>query len=259
MKRFFSITGLTAAAVIALAGSASAADMPVKALPPPPPPLTWNGFYIGSETGWGWSKATWTSDFNCAVGALCDSISRNMDGWVAGVQGGYRWQFNSFVVGIEASIAAADIKGTQSGQACTTGVGGCPAFGNTPSYQTRVSGQGTATLQGGYTFDKSLVYVKGGWAGANVVRNDTAFIGATKFTTGDLSQHVTNGYTVGVGWEYALTQNVSFAVEYDYLHLPVTALTTNAILGAFSTTQTAVTLNVHEVMFRTNYRFGWPH
>src|SRR5215471_18726417 len=41
------------AALVALTGIATAADMPVKApLPPPPPPFSWTGFYIGGQVGW---------------------------------------------------------------------------------------------------------------------------------------------------------------------------------------------------------------
>ena len=40
--------------LIALAGSAVAADMPLKAapLPAPVPVFSWTGFYIGAQVGW---------------------------------------------------------------------------------------------------------------------------------------------------------------------------------------------------------------
>ena len=49
---------LSVAAVVSAVlgiGAASAADLPMKALPytPPPPPFSWTGFYIGGHAGAG--------------------------------------------------------------------------------------------------------------------------------------------------------------------------------------------------------------
>ena len=70
-----------------------------------------------------------------------------------------------------------------------------------------------------------------------------------------------SGWTGGIGWEYLLTQNFSVGIEYDYVHLPLGGLTTTATLGgaaAFTLNTSGTTLNVHEVVARINYRFGWP-
>src|SRR5690242_18050805 len=56
MKKLFSISALAAGAALALAGSANAADMPVKAAPPPVPvAYDWSGLYVGSHWGYSWA------------------------------------------------------------------------------------------------------------------------------------------------------------------------------------------------------------
>ena len=88
MKKFF-LGSMALAAVIA--GPAMAADMPVKAKAPPPPVVwDWSGVYLGAHAGGAWARTNWDSDFNCAVGILCDSISQNPSGWLVGAQSGAR-------------------------------------------------------------------------------------------------------------------------------------------------------------------------
>ncbi len=249
------------AAVLALSGPALAADMPVK-VAPVAPVWTWTGFYIGAHGGGGWSDPSWTSDFNCAVGTLCDSGGSNISGWLAGGTFGYRWQFTNWVFGLEATLSAADINGT-TGPSCTFGVNTCltgaAGFTNIV-YTTRLASQSTATAQLGFTWDHSLFYVKGGWAGGTVTRNSASHTatGAQIFSTGDLNQR-SSGWTGGIGWEYLLTQNFSVGIEYDYVHLPVGALLTTAAPGGFTVNTSSTNLNVHEVVARINYRFGWPY
>ena len=55
MKKFW--LGIVGLASVGIGGSASAADMAVKAAPPAPLPMIydWSGFYIGVNGGWGQS------------------------------------------------------------------------------------------------------------------------------------------------------------------------------------------------------------
>src|SRR5215831_2792163 len=99
-------------AFVALAaGPAMAADMPVKAMPAPIPGVNWSGIYVGLHGGGGWARTSYASDFNCAVGVLCENANIDGSGWVLGGQIGYRWQINHVVLGAEIAAAAADING----------------------------------------------------------------------------------------------------------------------------------------------------
>src|SRR5436309_2671309 len=58
--KYVLFTALTA--VTLAAGPASAADMPIKALPPPVPVFSWSGIYVGGFVGAAWSDIRQFSD-----------------------------------------------------------------------------------------------------------------------------------------------------------------------------------------------------
>jgi outer membrane immunogenic protein len=256
---------LLLAAAILFPGVASAADMAVKAPPPAPVVLyNWTGFYIGAHGGGGWGTSNYTSDWNCGVGTLCDSINQDISGGVAGGQIGYRWQAGNWVFGLEGTGAWADIRGTETGLHCTLGFntcGGLTAVGSQLSYHTRLRDQFTVTGQIGYAVAQSLFYAKGGWAGGEVTRNLNFVTAIGTETTGNLNQWA-NGWTVGAGWEYMITPNWTFGLEYSFLSVEGGALRTNSIptgqFISFITNNSSVRLDVSEVVARVNYKFGGP-
>ena len=120
---------LAAASAIAVASSALGADlgMPTKApLMAPVPTYNWNGFYIGGHVGYGWGHTS-ENTFNPA-GTLVDSVGFDSSGAFGGGQIGVNYMVTpNWVLGLEADISAADIKGSVSG--CSPA--GC-AIGNGP-------------------------------------------------------------------------------------------------------------------------------
>src|ERR1700754_1911745 len=108
MKKFW--VGIAGLVLLGTAGSASAADMAVKAPPPAPLPViyNWSGFYIGANGGWGQSRNCW--DF-------VDVAGGGFAGWGSGglVGGriGYRWQASQWVFGLEAQADWADLSHTR--------------------------------------------------------------------------------------------------------------------------------------------------
>ena len=99
-------------AVVALgAGSAGAADLPAaRPLPPPPPACAqFGGFYVGGNVGWGSGEHKFrdldgfaNEAFNQFGVLLPTEASRSVDGFTYGIQGGYNWQRNCTLFGIEA-------------------------------------------------------------------------------------------------------------------------------------------------------------
>ena len=160
------------------------------------------------------------------MGNLCDTPgNQKIGGWVVGGQGGARWQWGGWVVGIEASLAATRIIGNDP-STCTPGVNTCIGIpgGFDVHHETLFSTLYTATAQFGYAFNRTLWYVKGGWAGGRGAPQLRGLLGpapATTFFGGETRQ--ASGWTVGTGIEYLVLQNLSLGIEYDYFRLHASA------------------------------------
>jgi outer membrane immunogenic protein len=187
MKRLFVAGG----ALLALAGTAMAADLPApqpyyKAPAYGPPPFSWSGFYLGVNGGGGFGTSTWDT-----------AGSRNITGGMVGGTVGYNYQINHFVLGVEGDIDWAGISGSNATVTCPAGC------------QTNDSWLGTARGRVGYAADRFLPYVTGGAAFGNI-----------NATTAGLTTTTTNvGWTVGAGVEFAITPNWSAKAEYLYANL----------------------------------------
>ena len=88
--------------LVALSGSAMAADLPARPYKAPPPVIApvydWSGFYIGANGGWAQSHNC-VDFFNTAGTDFADGC-RDRSGGVVGGQLGYRWQVSQWVFGL---------------------------------------------------------------------------------------------------------------------------------------------------------------
>lgn len=217
-----------------VAGSAMAADMPLKA--PPLPVWSWAGFYAGGNLGYGWasdpstlSDSTTTTLVRCSD---CDTPapvltplgtttttgvgSANVDpnGVIGGLQIGYNWQNNSLVYGLEADIQASGQNGSVS--ICDTA--GCPAGTGLATQNLKLPWFGTLRARLGFTpSPRWLVYATGGLAVAEI--QDGITEGPIGGAAG-LSANVDTtraGFAVGGGVEAALSDRWSVKVEYLFM------------------------------------------
>jgi outer membrane immunogenic protein len=104
-----------------MAGSAFAADMPMKALPPPVVAYDWGGFYIGGVIGGGWATHDVSDPGLGILGTLVGVPviqTTNSSGFIGGVEGGDRYQFGKLVVGWEADITWGDAAPAASALLC---------------------------------------------------------------------------------------------------------------------------------------------
>jgi outer membrane immunogenic protein len=226
---------LASASVVALTAAASAADMYVAPAPggykDAPYVPSWAGFYAGVNGGYGWANPSTVSDTettNSTQTVLSKSFSP--DGGFGGGQIGYNWQpgtsgykdgpgLGSIVLGIEADIQGADIKGSGN-------VAFDPSHFATGS--TEINWFGTVRGRLGYAIGNALIYGTGGFAFGGVHDKLSKQDPDGAQTVSD--SKTATGYVVGGGLEYLFSPKWSAKVEYQYLDLGSTTLTADSIV-----------------------------
>ncbi len=218
MKQLF----LAGAATAVMAGSALAADMPVKA-PPPVLAYDWSGFYLGGVIGGGWTR---TDSSNPGLGLLGTLVgvpvvqTTDSSSFIGGVEGGDRYQFGKLVVGWEADMTWGNMNGTSISSFSPVPA----AFTVTRAITADTKWAGTATSTLGIAHDRWLIYGKAGvaWAKTDYTSNwaaNVTGVGAVPLFSGIGSTNSSGqvGWTVGTGIEWAIWNNWSVKAEYDYL------------------------------------------
>ena len=162
MKSRF-LAGVAIAAIMG-AGSAFAADMPMKAAPMVVAPYDWSGIYIGGVIGGAWGR-TDTSDPGLGlIGTLINvPVIQTTDasGFIGGIEGGDRYQFGKLVIGWEADMVWGNLNGTST---TNFGPGLSRPASSRGSINVNNKWTGTATSSVGIAHDRWLVYGKAGVA-----------------------------------------------------------------------------------------------
>jgi outer membrane immunogenic protein len=267
MKKLVAV--LAASAVLTPAAFAADFLMPVEPAPYVAPMTVsdWTGFYVGVFGGAAFNPATpgvieidedLDGDFDEALaGPLLGAFGPNFNGAndagaLAGIEVGYDWQMDKFVVGGIIDIAYADYDDRQQ------------AFSATPasySADRDLDMLATVRVRGGYLVtDDLLAYVHGGLAVGDVGYsfNSTNPNGVSR---GGADMDV--GYQVGAGLEARVTENVSVGIEYAYTNLGGDDFTTRFDNGPFAAVNpegadlrgTDDIFDFHTVKASVKYRF----
>ena len=248
MKRLSAVLGAFA---VACAGVANAADLP--AAGPSYSPVyrphiyDWTGFYVGGHIGAARENESYTDTATTFLQPAGKVSSHAEWGTVGGGQIGVNYQMTPVVVGVEGTWSAS----TNTGFAIATALLPLTQVRDT----TNSKWFATATARAGYAFDHLLLYVKGGAAWTRIgLTRDVLFNNAV-FATASLSD-TRNGWTVGTGLEWGITENLSAKLEYDYLDFGTKTYT--YVLGAFPvTTPVSIQSQTHMITAGLNYRFTW--
>jgi outer membrane immunogenic protein len=207
--------------------------------------VSWTGLYAGLNGGYGWANSgatalpgdplTQSLSFGQPVVPPM-STSLDASGGLGGAQIGYNWQVaGRSVVGVEADIAAADLK---SGAAVPSTL-----FGTQPAtFDVSRSIDWFGTVRGRIGFLAApdlLLYATGGFAYGRVgesasvslppgVSNSIGNFGYA-FACGPFyglgacfagsSSRLATGWTVGIGAEKRFTRNLSLKLEYLHVDL----------------------------------------
>lgn len=237
------ITGIAFAAFFS--GSAAAADMPVKApvAAPAAAVFNWTGFYVGLNAGgnWGTSHTStvidFVGDFFNTCGQICIDLfapagnlqSFRTSGFTGGIQGGYNWQFGSFVAGVETDFQYFRSAGSTS----VTVPFGIPPF--TRTVNTSISTDWLFTARprlgvvaaGNWLFygtgGLAVTELKASWRYSNTIGSaarENASASSTKA-----------GWVAGGGVETALAGNWLVGAEYLYVKFSGVSAAGNIILN----------------------------
>jgi outer membrane immunogenic protein len=248
---------LAAAAVAAMSGANVAVAADLGAPPPPPvkapvyvpPPFSWTGFYLGGNIGGAWAQHSVTDSY---YGLAFDTGTSN-GVFIGGGQVGFNYQAGWFVGGIEGDFDwAANNNNNSVGVILPVAPGDAIAV---TSHNRWIS---TLAARLGVAANNWLFYGKvgGGWVGNNGFN-------VVDLTTGNsisIGSNTRTGWLAGAGIEWAVTNNWTVKVEYDYLGLgsasfivPAGTLLPSVLTGdTFSGHR-----NVQEFKIGFNYLFNW--
>ena len=155
------------------------------------PGYNWSGTYIGVGAGGAWGM----------VGL--DNSSANdarLSGPLVEFQGGHNWQTGNYVFGISGDFNFSNIRGSVD-------------WGG-ELYSGKIDYFGAVEARGGLLIDPNLLLygtIGGAFANLSAKVDD----GVLKFD----DKRMMSGWTVGVGLEYALTQNTTTFLQYKHFDM----------------------------------------
>lgn len=228
---------LAAAIVLGAAGgvAAQSANEPVV--------HDWTGFYGGAYAGYGTAHSTFT-DID-GYNLKNEVFGFNPGGGLAGLTLGYNAQRESVVFGVEGEVGY-------------LGPSGTVAQPDSPSdsFASLNGGlYGTLAARLGLSMDKALIYAKGGVAltGGQSTFEDACVIGPCGLATLETASGARFGYTIGLGVEYAFTEQWSAKLEYGYLNFGKGTMSGTASNG--NDFSYGYDLSAHTVKVGLNYKF----
>ncbi|WP_448950925.1 outer membrane protein [Labrys neptuniae] len=208
--------------------AADLAPKSVDPVPPVPAAFSWTGFYVGGHLGGIWnggnldSRATTVAFFDKSA-VVSRSGFHSDPGVISGVQAGYNYQIDQFVLGIEGNVdlTSGHNNYTVNGNTLNPFPFQLP-FNETATTSLKDSSRWAASLRArfGYAFGQWLPYVTAGVG----VRQDK-LSGTTIFApfggTSSVSDTKTQvGFVGGAGLEYALNEHWSVRGEVLYSWYP---------------------------------------
>jgi outer membrane immunogenic protein len=211
-RRFLSV--LLLASVAVGAGSALAADMPVKpggaAAPPaatPPAYLSdWAGFYIGIHGGGGTAHTSFDPGFFNATPEF-GPPGASPSGGIVGGQAGYNWQWGPVVGGLEVDFSGADLSQTSTFF--------LPSSASTFSSQTKIDELASVRGRLGYLILPSLLVFGTAGLGYGHSQFTTTQLMATGFES-EASDADQFGWVAGAGLEWKFWNN--WLLRGEWLH-----------------------------------------
>lgn len=217
-----------------------------------PASADWTGFYVGIHAGGVWGDVDWQNVSNASGGDIDfvapQTISQSADGVLGGAQLGYNFQMTNWLFGVDVSGSGLDFDETTR----NTNAGA----GNDEFVSSEIEWLVTAAARVGWTWRDSVVFVKGGYATANVnTRHDDSSGGTDGYTGFYATDETHNGWMAGAGLEHEIGEHTSVGLEYNYIdlgnqdHSGITTPGADLVVND-------IDVQVHTVTARLNYHFN---
>jgi len=251
-SKFTTALALSSALGVSAASAADLAAVPYTKAPVIVGTLyNWAGFYVGGHVGGSSTNESWTNTANTtAFGDLGrgQGFRQRGSGVFGGGQLGYNWQASNFLFGLEGTLSGMDNHGSVLNRVFGTGLD--------DQFSWRTNWMATVTGRIGIAADNNLFYVKGGYAGVN---NQLAVVDVVPPNVGSGSgTQWHNGWTVGAGWEYGITQNWIVGLEYDYSAFQTKSYQLAGTAAPAVYTFDAKPRDLQSAVVRLSYKFGSP-
>lgn len=277
MGKFYG--GVSLAALLLAGNAALGADMPAPTYPVVED-ANWTGAYVGGHVGYGMGAVTDSldCDYPIVIGSIswlsgqgigCDSLGgppvaitalendegapwytyddlSDLQGWLGGLQAGYRQQMGSFVLGAEISGSVTGISDTGVTEINDSILTELDEFGGIYEGTMDVNWLVLAQAKLGFALnDDFLVSAMGGlaWAG-------TEFSSSAGYSDDKVAQ----GYTIGAQVDYRIADNVSLFGAYNYSWFDDVSYEGNSLFGLISNYH-EYDLALHTVKVGVNYQF----
>jgi len=168
----------------------------------------WSGFYVGGKLGGAFSNITWTQDLNAftALSGVAPNtpVQFSPSGVAGGFLGGANLQLGQWIFGAEVSFSGTDLSQKTAS----------PFFPATDTFSTTLDWLLTVEGRIGYSWDRVMVFGKGGLAATDA----TLKVTSTRLGTASFTEFA-KGWTIGAGVEYAAWNSVILGIEYDYMNI----------------------------------------
>jgi opacity protein-like surface antigen len=232
------LRGLTALAILSACAPAGAGEG-VRAGASADAPR-WTGLYVGGHLGRVWGNHDISSDVP-GVGVF--RVPAEHDGWIGGLHGGLNYQAGALVLGVEGTLALADIEGRGRFQADAIAPGlVVHSDANTSRLNSVVARVGLA--QGPF-----LWFAKAGIARVSYDLTGYSEIGGVVLG-GTEVKGTRSGATYGAGVEYALARHWTARLDYDRFDPG------GKLYPIDGGTMLTLTPDYHTVRFGLSYLFG---
>jgi outer membrane immunogenic protein len=249
-----SVLGVAFGCVLAMHATRAAADgVPGVVMTDSQYVSDWSGFYIGGKLGGAWSDINWTQNFDDFEGGGVPpgtGASFSPSSFTGGVFVGGNLQLGQWIFSLEASFEGLGLNETVAS----------PFFPATDTFNTQIDWLIFVEPRIGYSWDRTMVFVKGGWAGGDASLTVTGpGNDPTTVETARVDDFF-DGWAIGGGIEHAFWPSVIIGLEYRHiqLNLDTAASCDLCLIGLPIGTPAAVSgeANIDQVTLRASYLFG---